>query len=162
MSITPLALYQLWLDDGDQPFNVQKASSDILLSMVKSRFIGRVIISPQSSILGKLTSQQEQGLLQLDRGFHDLADRTLIRQLKYDRLALEHFTRYGKNICSPEMRDLMKPSSKVPPDEIKDCPSTMDLAGVIVCPAMDTGERLKETAAGFPSFDLENEMRLKI
>ena len=45
MSITPLALYQLWLEDGES-FNVHKASSDILIGMVKSRFIGRVNLTP--------------------------------------------------------------------------------------------------------------------
>ena len=41
MSVTPLILYQIYLDDG-QEFNVHAQSSAILAGTVRSRFIGRV------------------------------------------------------------------------------------------------------------------------
>ncbi|KAI0685040.1 hypothetical protein C8T65DRAFT_592892 [Cerioporus squamosus] len=75
MSVTPLVLYHVFLDEG-QSFNVHEASSATLTGMVRSRFIGR-----------------EAGLLILESRFQDLADRSVIKQLKSHRLGLEDFTR---------------------------------------------------------------------
>lgn len=47
MSITPLALYNVFLDDG-QTFNVHQVSSASLTGMIRSRFIGRVSVSPSA------------------------------------------------------------------------------------------------------------------
>ena len=41
MSVTPLVLYQIYLDN-QLPLNVHEASSTILSNMLQSRFIGRV------------------------------------------------------------------------------------------------------------------------
>ncbi|RPD52202.1 hypothetical protein L226DRAFT_474096 [Lentinus tigrinus ALCF2SS1-7] len=82
MSVTPLALYQIHLDDRDlQSLNVHAASSSILTNMLQSRFIGR-----------------ESGLLVLDRGFRDLSDRSFVKQMRLDRVSLERF-QSRKNKC---------------------------------------------------------------
>ncbi|KAI0703518.1 hypothetical protein C8T65DRAFT_578730 [Cerioporus squamosus] len=71
MSRTPLVLYQLYCAvEVDQAFNVHQASTSVLESMLRSRFIAR-----------------ENGLLLLNRGFHDLADRKVVADLKSKRLA---------------------------------------------------------------------------
>ncbi|RPD63609.1 hypothetical protein L227DRAFT_496659, partial [Lentinus tigrinus ALCF2SS1-6] len=71
---SPLALFQAYLKHG-QTFDVHETSSAILTGMVRSRFIGR-----------------ESALLLLDRQFYDLSDRSLVKMLKADRLALEQFS----------------------------------------------------------------------
>ncbi|KAI0715457.1 hypothetical protein C8T65DRAFT_643740 [Cerioporus squamosus] len=79
MSNTPVALYQLYCED-DERFNVHRSSTSILENMLRSRFISR-----------------ESGLLVLNRGFHDLADRRVVADLKRHRLALEDFA--GSRPC---------------------------------------------------------------
>ncbi|RPD52217.1 hypothetical protein L227DRAFT_515173 [Lentinus tigrinus ALCF2SS1-6] len=74
MSVSPLVVFQAYLEDG-RPFDVHETSSAILTGMIRSRFIGR-----------------ESALLLLNRQFHDLADRSLRTRLKADRNALEQFS----------------------------------------------------------------------
>ncbi|KAI0694242.1 hypothetical protein C8T65DRAFT_585159 [Cerioporus squamosus] len=76
MSATPVVLYQLYCEvDDTQAFNVHQSSTSVLESMLRSRFISR-----------------ENGLLVLNRGFHDLADRKVVADLKSKRIALRDFS----------------------------------------------------------------------
>ncbi|KAI0689632.1 hypothetical protein C8T65DRAFT_588527 [Cerioporus squamosus] len=75
MSAIPVALYQVFLNDGSS-FNIHQASCSLLTHMVRSRFIGR-----------------EHGLRVFDCLFQDLADRTTVKQLKNTQAELREFTR---------------------------------------------------------------------
>ncbi|TFK79906.1 hypothetical protein K466DRAFT_504806 [Polyporus arcularius HHB13444] len=76
MSSTPVVLYQLYCEvEENQSFSVQRSSTSVLESMLRSRFISR-----------------ENGLLVLNRGFHDLADRKVVADLKRNRNTLRDFS----------------------------------------------------------------------
>ncbi|KAI1782475.1 hypothetical protein LXA43DRAFT_977548 [Ganoderma leucocontextum] len=85
MSSAPMILYQVYYDDR-RPFNVHEASSTILESMVRSRFIGRVSTTPAEHLCLRPIS--------------NLAARTTVSKIKCNQNVLQR-------LSDPHGRDLI-------------------------------------------------------